>query len=173
MTVPAESPGISLIFMLTRPNKYCLLEANPHPEMQQFSDHIYSTASKHKVCHIYMSIIKYPIKLFFNTIYVTPREVLPEFRSRMSWMALPLSICLIWESDHVILKSSRKVAGLPVTERAITSTKSERQAKAFLKEEYMAMMIVLKKKTEIKERLVMNVIWKRTLGGCIYSSDSK
>lgn len=146
MTVPAESPGISLIFMLTRPNKYCLLEANPHPEMQQFSDHIYSTASKHKVCHIYMSIIKYPIKLFFNTIYVTPREVLPEFRSRMSWMALPLSICLIWESDHVILKSSRKVAGLPVTERAITSTKSERQAKAFLKEEYMAMMIVLKKR---------------------------
>lgn len=30
-------------------------------------------------------------------------------------MALPLSICLIWESDHVILKSSRKVAGRPQT----------------------------------------------------------
>lgn len=95
-----------------------------------------------------MSIIKYPIKLFFNTIYVTPRKVVPEFRSRMSWMALPLSICLIWESDHVILKSSRKVAGLPITERANTSTKSERQANAFLKEEYIAMMIVLKKDGE-------------------------
>lgn len=153
MTVPAESPGISLIFMLTRPNKYCLLEANPHPEMQQFSDHIYSTATKHKVCHIYIfSIIKYPIiKLFFITIYVTPRKVLPEFRSRMSWMALPLSICLIWESDHVILKSSRKVAGLPVTERANTSTKSERQANAFLKEEYMAVMIVLRKDGDKRE----------------------
>lgn len=39
----------------------------------------------------------------------------PEFRSKISWMARPPSICLRWESDHVTLKSWRKVAGRPTT----------------------------------------------------------
>lgn len=43
------------------------------------------------------------------------------------------------------------MAGLPVTERANTSTKSERQANAFLKEEYMAVMIVLRKDGDKRE----------------------
>jgi hypothetical protein len=59
-------------------------------------------------------------------------------------MAFPPSICLIWESDHVTWKSSRKVAGLPVVGRgrANASIKSEREAIAFLKVGYIYMAMV-------------------------------
>lgn len=77
---------------------------------------------------------------------MTPRKVLPEFRSRMSWVALPLSICLIWVSAHVTRKSSKKVAGRPVTERANASIQSDKQAIAFLKDGYMAMILLKKKR---------------------------
>lgn len=52
---------------------------------------------------------------------------LPEFWSRISWIAFPPSICLIWESDHVIRKSCRKVAGRPKTEEE-NATKHEKRA---------------------------------------------
>lgn len=79
--------------MLTRPNKYWLFEANPHP----------------------MSKNNARMRGFLNTKhteYIYVYVYLPEFWSRTSWMALPPSSCLMWESDHVIRKSWRNVAGL-------------------------------------------------------------
>jgi len=50
----------------------------------------------------------------------------PEFWSSLSWIALPWSIWVMWESAQVTRKSCRNVAGRPQTQAADTRTHRKR-----------------------------------------------
>lgn len=72
----------------------------------------------------------YIIYIYIYIIYIK----LPELWSSTSWIALPPSSCLIWESAHVILKSSRKVAGRAPTDTEYKRIQKQRDATEFLNE---------------------------------------
>lgn len=84
--------------------------------------------------------------------------MLPEFWSSTSWIALPPSSCLIWESDHVILKSSRKVAGRASTDTEYNRTQKKREATEFLKEGHIIVAIGV-----AGRELILKLIWKKRL----------
>lgn len=67
----------------------------------------------------------------------------------------------------MIRKSSRKVAGRPVMGRANASTKREREAIAFVKERYMAMVALDFREKDKREYDLEEDLWV----ACIYSSD--